>query len=43
MSPIRFAIVEDEQLYLDDRCDENLEDLKEECDVEVVIKAHNAG
>ena len=41
MSPIRFAIVEDEQLYLDDRC-ENLEALKDDCDIEVVIKAHNA-
>ena len=42
MSKIRFAVVEDEQLYLDDRC-ENLEELKEDCDIEVVIKAHNAG
>ncbi len=41
MSKIRFAVVEDEQLYLDDRC-ENLDELKNECDVEVVIKAHNA-
>lgn len=41
MSKIRFAIVEDEQLYLDDRC-ENLDELKNECDVDVVIKAHNA-
>ena len=41
MSTIRFAIVEDEQLYLDDRC-ENLNELKKECDVEVVLKAHNA-
>ena len=41
MSTIRFAIVEDEQLYLDDRC-ENLDELKKECDVEVVLKAHNA-
>lgn len=41
MSTIRFAVVEDEQLYLDDRC-ENLDELKKECDVEVVLKAHNA-
>ena len=41
MSKIGIAVVEDEQLYLDDRC-ENLAELKDECDIEVVIKAHDA-
>lgn len=41
MSKIRFAVVEDVQLYLDDRC-ENLDELRNECDIEVVIKAHDA-
>lgn len=41
MNKIRIAVVEDDQLYLDDRC-ENLAELKDECNIEVVIKAHNA-
>lgn len=40
MSKIRLAIVEDNQRFLDNRC-KNLEELKAECDIEVVIKAHN--
>ena len=41
MDKIRLAVVEDDQLYLDDRC-ENLAELKDDCTIEVVIKAHNA-
>ena len=40
MAKIRLAVVEDKQRFLDDRC-ENLEEIKAECDVEVVIKAHD--
>lgn len=41
MDKIRFAVVEDDPLTLKDRC-ENLEDLKDECNLEVVIKARDA-
>lgn len=40
MAKIRLAVVEDKQRFLDDRC-ENLEEIKEECDIEIVIKAHD--
>lgn len=40
MAKIRLAVVEDKQRFLDDRC-ENLEEIKAECDIEVVIKAHD--
>lgn len=41
MAKIRLAVVEDDKIILNDRC-ENLEELKDECNIEVVIKASNA-
>lgn len=41
MDKIRLAVLEDEDLILKDRC-ENLDEIKKECNIEVVIKAHSA-
>lgn len=41
MDRIRIAVVEDEKMYLEDRC-ENLEEIKEDCCIDVVFAVQSA-